>query len=112
MKKTLTNLVLGAFVMMFLPYIIDGVYVKNFFVAVLVALVLSILNTFVKPIIKLLAFPVTLMTLGLFNLFINAFILMMVQFVLAPDFVIQGFFTTMLCSIVISVMYCLLGIDK
>lgn len=112
MKKTLTNLVLGACVVMLLCYLFDGVYVKNFSVALLVALVLSLLNTFVKPVIKLFAFPITIMTLGLFNLVINTIILIMVQLILAPDFIIHGFMLTMWCSIIISVMYCILGIDK
>ncbi len=112
MKKTLTNLVLGACVVMLLCYLFDGVYVKSFPVALLVALVLSLLNTFVKPVIKLFAFPITIMTLGLFNLVINTIILIMVQLILAPDFIIHGFMLTMLCSIIISVMYCILGIDK
>ena len=112
MKKTLSNLVLGACVVMLLCYLFDGVYVKSFPVALLVSLVLSFLNTFVKPVIKFFAFPITIMTLGLFNLIINTIILIMVQIILAPDFVIHGFFLTMLCSIIISVMYSLLGIKK
>ncbi len=111
MKKTFTNLVLGAFVILLLTYLFEGVYVKNFVVAFLVSMVLSLLNTFVKPIIKLFAFPITLMTLGFFNLVINTIILIMVQMILSPDFIISGFGLTMLCSIVISIMYSLLGID-
>lgn len=110
MKKTLTNLVLGSFVMMLLPYLFDGVYIKNYTVAVLIALVLSLLNAFVKPIIKFFAFPITIFTLGFFNLVINTIILMLVQIILTPDFVISGFGLTMLCSIVISAMYLFLGI--
>lgn len=116
MKKGIVQLVLdfvlGAAVIMIVSYLFDGVYVKNFQVAFLVAVVLALLNTFIKPILTFLAFPFTLMTFGLFQLIINGFVLFLAESVLAPDFYIQSFGLTILVSIIISILYSLLGIGR
>lgn len=115
MKKKIIQLfvefILGGAVIMLMGYMFDGVYVKDFYVAFLVALVLSLLNTFIKPILSIIAFPITLMTLGLFQLVINGFVLSLATDVLAPDFQIQSFGLTIFCSIFISILYSLLGIN-
>lgn len=111
MKKMIMNFIMGAAVIMLMSYVFEGVYVKDFVVAFLVAVVLSLLNTFVKPILKLITLPITFMTLGIFNLIINAFILYLSTSILAPDFAIDGFALTIVCSICISLLYSLFGID-
>lgn len=110
--KLVLNFVLGGAVIMLMSYLFDGVYVKDFTVAFLVALVLSLLNTFIKPILSVIAFPITIMTLGLFQLVINGFVLSLATDILAPDFQIQSFGLTILCSIFISILYSLLGLNK
>lgn len=116
MKKGIVQLVfdfvLGAAVIMIVGYLFDGVYVKNFQVAFLVAIILALLNTFIKPILSFLAFPFTLMTFGLFQLIINGFVLSLAESVLAPDFSIASFGLTIIVSIIISILYSLLGIGR
>ena len=116
MKKGITNfvleLLLSAGVIMIVAYLFDGVYVKDFTVAFLVAIVLSLLNTFVKPVLSFIAFPITFMSLGLFQLVINGFVLYCATIVLSPDFQIIGFGRTIIISIVISILYSVLGIGK
>ena len=111
MKKIFINFVLGAAVIMLMSYVFEGVYVKDFTIAFLVAIVLSLLNTFVKPVLKLIAFPITFLTLGIFNLIINGFILYLATAILAPDFAIAGFGLTIICSICISILYSIFGIE-
>lgn len=116
MKKGVTNfvldLVLGAGVIMLISYMFDSVYVKDFGVAFLVALVLSLLNTFVKPILTFIALPITILTLGLFQLLINGFILTIATNILAPDFIITSNSMTIIVAICISILYSMLGIGK
>ena len=116
MKKGIIELVLdfalGAAVIMLMSYWFDGIYVKDFGVAFLVALVLALLNTFVKPILTIIALPITIMSLGIFQLIINGFILSLAQAVLEPDFYISSFGLTIVASIIISILYSLLGIGK
>ncbi|WP_028044698.1 phage holin family protein [Candidatus Stoquefichus massiliensis] len=116
MKKGITNilfeLVLGAAVIMLMGYWFDGVYVKSFGVAFLVALVLALLNTFIKPILTIIALPITILSLGIFQLIINGFILTLATDLLAPDFYINSFGLTIVTSVCISIIYSLLGIGK
>ena len=60
-----------------LAYIIPGIYIVDFFTAIIVAIVLSILDAFVKPLLVLLTLPATILTLGLFLFVINAGIILM-----------------------------------
>lgn len=112
MKKAFIDFVLGAAVIMLMSYFFDGVYVKDFYVAFLVAIVLALLNTFVKPILTFIAFPITFMTLGIFQLFINGFILQLATVILSPDFQISSFSLTIVCAVCISILYSLFGIGK
>ncbi len=115
MKKIMQficELVLGAGVIMLMSYLFDGVYVKDFSIAFMVAFVLSLLNMFVKPILTLLALPITIMSLGLFQLVINGFILKLATNVLYPDFQIASFALSIAVAICISFLYSILGIGK
>lgn len=116
MKKGIIHfileLILGASVIMLISYLFDGFYVKDFSVAFLVALVLSLLNKFIKPILTVLALPITFLTLGIFQLIINGFILEIAEMVLTPDFQIASFGLSVLTAICISVLYSILGIGK
>lgn len=69
--------------------------------AVIAALVLGVANAIVKPIVHVLAFPITFLTLGLFGLVINAAMLYLVAWVV-PGFETTGFFQTVLAAIIIS----------
>jgi putative membrane protein len=59
-----------------LAYILPGIEIHHFSTALMVAFVLSLLNGFIKPILILLTLPVTVVTLGLFLLVINALIIL------------------------------------
>lgn len=65
--------------------LLDGIQVKNFLTAIGVAILLAIINTFIKPLIVFLTLPLTIFTLGLFILVINAWILMLI------DKMVEGF---------------------
>lgn len=87
-----------------------------------VAGLLAIVNSYLKPILKILSFPITLMTVGLFAFVLNAVLLLLVTFVsnqlglgftiggFPPDFTSDSFVGALLGSIVISVVATLLGL--
>jgi putative membrane protein len=83
-------------------YLLDGVDVEGYGTALIVALVISIANAVVKPILILLTIPITVLTLGLFLLVINAIIILMVDY-LIPGFNVDGFWWALLCSLILSV---------
>ncbi len=84
-------------------YILPGVHVKNFTTAIIVAIVLAVLNAFLKPLLVILTIPVTILTLGLFLLVINAVIVILCS-KLVPGFTVDGFWYALLFSLVISLI--------
>ncbi len=79
-----------------------GVDVASFRDALFAGALLSLVNAIVKPILVLLTLPVTILTLGLFYFVVTAFCLWLTaQF--APGFMLHGFFTTIVASILVSI---------
>jgi len=101
--KLVANLLVNGFAVFLADYFLEGVYIKDFKTAIIVALVLGILNTFLKPIFELLAFPLNLLTLGLFRLLINGFIVFLATW-FVTGFTISNFFWAIIFSIVLSII--------
>jgi putative membrane protein len=91
-----------------LSYFLPGVQVTNIMAALWVALVLGLLNTFLKPVLVLLTIPVTLFTLGLFLLVINAMIVLICDYFI-PEFQVDGFVTALFFSILLSLSQSILN---
>lgn len=93
----------------------------NWWQVVVVAVILAVINSYVKPIVKALSFPITLLTLGLFSLVLNALLLLLVAFIadyvdinftiggFPPSFTADAFVGALLGSIVISLVSIVLG---
>jgi putative membrane protein len=101
------KLVVTSLAVFFGAYILDGVYLSGFPAAILVAAVLGLLNTFLKPLLVLLTIPFTLLTLGLFLLVINAAIILIADAALS-GFTVDSFGTAVIFSILVSVFTWLL----
>ena len=84
-------------------YLLTGVEIKNFLTALGVAILLGIVNTFVKPILVFLTFPITILTFGLFILVINALMLMLVD-ALVDGLKIKHFGWAFLYSLLLSIL--------
>jgi putative membrane protein len=89
--------------------ILPGVDVSNMLIAIVIAAFLGLLNAFVRPVLVFLTIPVTLVTLGLFLIVINGFIIVLIDAII-PDvyFNVRNFWYAMLFSIVLSVISSLL----
>jgi putative membrane protein len=70
--------------------ILSGVHVQNFGTAIMVAVVLGVINSFIRPIILLLTLPLNILTLGLFTFVIIAAMIMLTAFIV-PGFQVDGF---------------------
>jgi putative membrane protein len=81
---------------------LPGVTLENFWYALLVAAVLSLVNVLLKPLLVILTIPVTIVTFGLFLLVINAFIIMLVDYVV-PGFEVRGFWWALAFSLILSI---------
>jgi len=85
-------------------YIIPGVIVQGIFVAFVVALVLGIINMFLKPILLILTLPINILSLGLFTLVINASLIMLTSKIV-DGFYVSGIWWAMAFSLVLSVIH-------
>lgn len=89
-------------------YLLPGVDVTHYGYALLVAAVLGLANAIVKPILIILTIPITIVTLGLFLLVINALVIMIVDY-FVPGFHVEGFWWALAFSLILSVFNSLFG---
>lgn len=84
-------------------YVLPGVNVKGFVTALVTALVLGLINTFIRPILLILTLPINILTLGLFTFVINALLIMLTSAVV-PGFDVRNFWWALLFGLVLSVI--------
>lgn len=89
-------------------YLVPGVQVASFGVALVVAIVMGLVNLVVKPLLLLITLPINILTLGLFTFVINALLLMLVSR-LVDGFTITGFLPALLLSLVLAVIAAIIG---
>lgn len=99
---------LNAVALLIVAYILPGISVASFGSALVAALVLGLLNTLVKPVLVLLTLPITIVTLGLFLLVLNALIFWFAGSVL-KGFQVNGFWWAMLGALVYTIVSGLLS---
>jgi putative membrane protein len=108
LKRTLLQLISTSVTLLVADYLMDSIHFDQPWVAIITAIVLALLNAFLKPALVLLTIPATVFTLGLFLLVINAAILMIAD-QLVDGFYIDGFWSAILLAIFISLVNGLLG---
>ncbi len=105
----LVRLLLTTILVVVLAKFLPGVTVDSIKTALIVAVVLALLNTFLKPILVFFTLPVTVITLGLFLLVINAVMILICDY-LIDGFEVKSFVSALLFSIVLSVCQWLLNL--
>ncbi len=90
-------------------YLIDGIKVESLFSALLMAAVLGLVNTVLRPILSFFAFPFIALTLGLFTFIIDALLLWLSASVV-PGFSISSFGAALKCAIVLAIANWLLNL--
>ncbi len=97
----LIRLIITTILVVVLAHFLPGISVQDYTSALWVALVLGILNAFLKPILILLTLPATIFTLGLFLLVINAVVILVGDY-LVDGFLVDGFWSAFIFSILLS----------
>ena len=105
--KFILRMLLSAAAVLLIGNFLGGVHVESYTVAILVALVLGFLFAFLKPILVVLTLPITVVTLGLFLLVINTFLILLADKVVS-GFNVDGFWVAMLFSVLLSIAQSLL----
>jgi putative membrane protein len=100
--RLITHLVLAALAIGIAAYLLPGVSV-TLLGALILAVVLGVVQTFIKPIINLLTLPLTILTLGLFSLVVNALIIILLGLVI-PGFSVAGFWSALLFALILALI--------
>ncbi len=100
--KLIFRLLITTVLVLIIAKYMDGVTVENIKSSIIVAVVLAVLNAIVKPILVFFTFPITIFTLGLFLLVINAMIIMICDH-FVNGFKVNGFLTALIFSIILSI---------
>jgi putative membrane protein len=103
MSGFLIRLAIGAFGLWVAQSLVSGISIEGTSTLILAAFLLGIVNAVVRPIFVLLTLPLTLLTLGLFLLVVNALMLELVA-ALVPGFHVASFGSALLGSIVVSIV--------
>jgi len=108
MLRLLLHWVLSAIAVWVMAQIVPGIYVSGVRSALIAALVIGFINATLGLVIKIITFPLTLLTLGIFWLVINALMLEFASALLAPGFQVRGFLAAFIGAIVLSLVNMLL----
>jgi putative membrane protein len=101
--RMLLHWLFNALALLALPYVLSSIHVDTFFTALLVAVVLGLINTLIRPVLVILTLPVTIVTLGLFIFVINGLLFWAVGSFM-PGFKVDGFWAGVFGAIVYSLI--------
>ena len=104
MKNFIKVTLINIFALFIVNGILSGIVISNWESLIFSAMVLSLINIYLKPIIKIISLPINFLTLGLFTLFINAFLLYFVES-LVKGFYIDKFSTAFIGALMLSIIY-------
>ncbi|SDM65473.1 phage holin family protein [Siphonobacter aquaeclarae] len=104
----IVRLLINAVVIYLVANFLPGVTVAGFGTAIIVAIVLALLNTFVKPILEILSLPITVLTLGLFLLVINVLIIKLAAY-LVDGFAVRDWLVALIFGFIVSLVSSILG---
>ena len=102
--------IVSAIAIIIAAYLIPGINV-TLIGALVLAVVLGLINAFLRPLINLITLPLNVVTLGLFSLVVNALLVMLAAMVV-PDFTVDGFWPAFFFSIAVSLISALFGMWK
>nr|MBI1232789.1 phage holin family protein [Cytophagales bacterium] len=106
----LFQLVVAGLAVIFTAYLLPGISVDDFLTGIVIAALLALLNLTIKPVLIFLTIPITLITLGLFLLVINGF-LVIIASMIVPGFTVDSFWWALLFSLILSLVNSLLGVS-
>lgn len=101
--KFLVKWIIGTVAIVITTYLLSGIHVDSVQTALITALVLGIINAVLRPILFVLTLPITIISLGLFAVILNA-LLVMLAALIVPGFQVDNFWWALLFSIVLAII--------
>ena len=108
MKSLIIKWIVNSTALLVVAHVVSGVTLDNWLTVFVAALVLGLLNAFLRPVLIFLTLPVTVLTLGLFTLFINAFLFYMAAH-LVKGFHVSGYWQAFVAAFIFSIVSFLLN---
>ena len=108
-QRTVIRILLNAAALVLTAGLFESINLEGFFSAILAVMILAFINAFIRPIFLLLTLPLTVMTLGLFTLVINAMLFKLTA-VLVPGFHVGGFWSALGGALIYSILVLLINI--
>lgn len=99
----LMSLLLGTIAVFVSAYILPGVKVEGWTTALVLAIVLGVINAFIRPVLLLLTLPINILTLGLFTFVIIALCVLLASYIV-PGFHVDGFWWAMAFGVVLAII--------
>jgi putative membrane protein len=100
----LVNTLISAIAIAITAFLIPGIEVGGIWEAMLVAVVMALLNRFVKPVLALLTLPLSIITLGLSYIAINVGMVYLAAWIISPGFEVHGFISALIFSLALSLV--------
>jgi len=101
--KLIIRLAINVFALLVVEYLVPGFELTGYQAAIVAAIVIGVVNTFIRPLLQLIALPISLLTFGISAFLINVFLLWGVAYVV-PGFEITSFLTAVIAAIVLSLV--------
>lgn len=103
LKKLLLSIITPALSIYITSLIMNGIYLTSLESLVVLSIVIGVLNTFLKPLLKLLTFPINVLSFGIFSFVLNGIVLL-ISFTISPGVHIANLGTSIIASVVISLI--------
>src|SRR3989344_5448143 len=101
--KLLGKIVINIMTLFVVQYLVPGFIIKDIWAAVVAAIVIGIINTLLKPVLQIIALPITIVTFGFGAFFVNVLLLWLGGYIV-PGFEITSFFSAVVASLVFSLV--------
>lgn len=101
--KLLGQLIVNILALLIVEYIVPGFNIAGIWVALVTAVILGVVNTYIRPILQIVALPISILTFGIAAFLINVLLLWTVHLIV-PGFDIDSFTTAMIASILLSLV--------
>lgn len=103
MLNAILTVILSAIAVFVTANILSGVHLEGFGTAIIVAIVLAIINAFIRPLLLILTLPINILTLGLFTFVIIGGLVMLVS-AIVPGFKVDGFWWALAFALVLAII--------
>ena len=109
--NAIIRIIISTISIMVVAHILPGVEVASWYTGFIVAIIITLLNTFIRPILIILTLPITIITLGLFLLIINGFIVLIAHHFI-NGFRVESLWIAIIFSLLVSLINGVLGIGQ